>query len=111
MDSKFYNLLGLCRRAGKISWGHDAALDSIIKNKANYCLMTSDASARLKNEFIKACSYNGRNLPLDEIDRTMEEMKKIIGVKAAVITVNDAGFAERLKQYNEHTAEVDINGN
>ena len=55
-DSKFYNLLGLARRAGKIGWGHDAACDAIKYGKAHLCILTSDASERLKNEF---------RLPLD----------------------------------------------
>ena len=29
MDSKFFNLLGLARRAGKLAWGHDTALFAI----------------------------------------------------------------------------------
>ncbi len=98
-DSKFYNLLGLARRAGKIGWGHDAALGAIKYGKAHLCILTSDASERLKNEFSRACTYDGRNVELQEIEKTMDEMKNIIGVKAGVLTVNDEGFAKSLKQY------------
>ncbi len=98
-DSKFYNMLGLARRAGKIGWGHDAAIDAIKHSKAHLCVLTSDASERLKNEFRRECTFIGRNVPITEIEKTMEDMKKIIGVKAAVLTVNDEGFAKNLKQY------------
>lgn len=104
MDSKFYNLLGLARRAGKIGWGHDAALTAIKFGKAHICFMTSDASDRLKNEFSRACTYEGKDIKLLVLDKTMEDMKTIIGVKAAVLTVNDEGFAKSLKQY------ISING-
>ena len=98
-DSKFYNLLGLARRAGKIGWGHDAAFDAIKYGKAHFCILTSDASDRLKSEFQRSCSFEGRSVPLREIEKTMDEMKDIIGVRAAVLTVNDEGFAKSLKKY------------
>ena len=99
MDSKFYNLLGLARRSGKIGWGHDAALDAVKYGKAHLCILTSDASERLKNEFIRACKWDGRDVPVQEVEKTMDEMKSIIGVRAGVLTVNDEGFAKSLRQY------------
>lgn len=99
IDIKFYNMLGLARRAGKIGWGHDAAMDAIKKRKAHLCVMTCDASERLKNEFQRACIYDERDVKITVLDKTMEDMRKIIGVKAAVLTVNDEGFANNLKQY------------
>ena len=74
-DSKFYNLLGLARRAGKIGWGHDAACDAIKYGKAHLCILTSDASERLKNEFRRECSFEGREVTLCETEKTMDEMK------------------------------------
>lgn len=98
-ESNFYNLLGLARRAGKIGWGHDAALIAIKQRKAYLCVLTSDASERLKSEFIRACSFEGRQIPVQEVEKTMDEMKGIIGVKAGVLTVNDEGFAKSLNKY------------
>lgn len=98
-DSKFYNLLGLARRAGKIGWGHDAAADAIKYGKAHLCILTCDASERLKNEFRRDCSFDGRNITLYETEKTMDEMKFIIGVRAGVLTVNDEGFAKSLEKY------------
>ena len=98
-DSKFYNLLGLARRAGKIGWGHDAALGAVKYGKAYLCILTSDASERLKDEFIRACNSDGRDVPVQEVKKTMDEMKGIIGVRAGVLTVNDEGFAKSLRQY------------
>ncbi len=99
MDSKFFNLLGLARRAGKIGWGHDAAFDAIKYGKAHLCILTSDASQRLKNEFVRECGFEGREILLLETEKTMDEMKSIIGVRSAVLTVNDEGFAKSLKKY------------
>lgn len=100
MDSKFFNLLGLARRAGKIAWGHDTALFAIKSKKAHICILASDVSDRLKNEFRRECTYDDRNVKLIELDKTMEDMKSIIGVKTGVLTVNDEGFAKSLNKYN-----------
>lgn len=99
MESNFYNILGLARRAGKIGWGHDAALGAVKYGNAYLCILTSDASERLKNEFIRACSSEGRNVPVQEVEKTMDEMKGVIGVRAGVLTVNDEGFAKSLNKY------------
>lgn len=98
-ESNFYNILGLARRAGKIGWGHDAALGAVKYGNAYLCILTSDASERLKSEFIRACSSDGRNVPVQEVEKTMDEMKGVIGVRAGVLTVNDEGFAKSLNKY------------
>lgn len=99
MDSKFFNLLGIARRAGKIAWGHDTALFAVKSRKAYLCVVTSDVSERLKREFERECTYDGRNIKIIELDKTMEDMKSVIGVKTGVFTINDEGFANSLKKY------------
>lgn len=100
MDSKFFNLLGLARRAGKLAWGHDTALFAIKDGKAYLCVMACDVSERLKKEFMRECTYNGRNIKIIELDKTMDEMKFIIGVRTGVMTINDEGFANSLKKFD-----------
>lgn len=99
MDSKFFNLLGLARRAGKLSWGHDTALFAIKTKKAHLCILASDVSERLKKEIFRECTYDGRNIEIIELDKTMEDMKSIIGVKTGVLTIDDEGFKKSLKKY------------
>ncbi len=96
MNPKFFNLLGLCRKAGKFSGGHDAAFESIAKGKAKACFLTADASQRLKNEFRATVVYDGRTVPLYELPCTMQEVQIGIGAKSAVFTVEDDGFAKKL---------------
>ena len=98
MNDKFLNMLGLCRRAGKFAGGHDAAFESISKNKAKACFLTADASERLKKEFRETVTYNGRDIPLYETSYTMYEIQSATKLKSAVFTVNDAGFASKLAE-------------
>lgn len=96
MNSQTLNMLGLARRAGKFAGGHDAAFESITRGKAKLCFLTTDASERLKKEFRETVVYDGRQIPLRELDCTMSEIQRATGQKCAVFTVTDAGFAAKL---------------
>ncbi len=96
-DLKALNLLGLARRAGKISLGHDASEAQIKAGGAYACIVSGDASERLKNEMESLCSANKTKLIRTEY--TMNELGMCLGSKmTAVLTVNDRGFAERFNE-------------
>ena len=97
MKDKALSLLGLARRAGRLSCGHDAAVEAIVKAQAKLCLCAADASERLERELRHACTYETKDIPFMRIDLPMAELSKAIGCKAAVVTVNDGGFAGRLQ--------------
>jgi len=102
VNDKFLNLLGIARRSGKLSLGHDAAIGSIVKNKAKLCIISKEGSDRLKNEMNHACSFEDKNIPVLITKYETLELSKAIGSKAAVITVDDEGFAKALKEkYSE----------
>ncbi len=94
MNDKFLSLLGMARRSGKLSTGHDAVISSVVKNKAKLVILSSEGSDRLKREITHACSYGGKNIPVLFTEYTTGELSKAIGIKAAVISVDDEGFAK-----------------
>ncbi len=99
-NDKLGGLLGLARRAGKVSLGHDAAITSLKNGEAWLCLLAGDASARLQEETARAAEHfsNGR-VPLLKTDYTMDGFGQCMGAKkTAVLTVNDRGFAERITE-------------
>ena len=96
MNEKFLNMLGLARRAGKLSPGHDAAFSSIQKGKAKACFLCSDASDRLKEEFDRTIKYEGRAIPLFEVEIVKEDLYAATGIRAAVFTIDDEGFAKKI---------------
>lgn len=101
-NNKILPLLGLARRAGRVSLGHDAAVSSIVKNKAKLCVLSSDASERLKNEFLHATSYENKSIPLIVLYEDMLSLGNAVGSKCRVLTVDDEGFANKiLSLYNE----------
>ncbi|MCH5191768.1 MAG: ribosomal L7Ae/L30e/S12e/Gadd45 family protein [Oscillospiraceae bacterium] len=99
MAEKLKGLLGLCRRAGKLSVGHDAAVASIKSGKAFLAVTCADSSQRLKKEIADECTYKGRNIKYADTDLTMQELFTAIGARAGVIAVEESGFADRLYEY------------
>lgn len=89
-------ILGLCRKAGKISPGHDAAVTSIKGRKAKLVITCCDASQRLKKEIKDECEFDNRNIPYIDASFSMAELALCLGTRAGVIAVDDPGFAKKL---------------
>ena len=106
MNEKILSFLGLARRAGRLAPGHDAAIESIVKNKAQLCVLCLDASDRLERGRRHACSYGGKNIPVIKSGFSAGELSKAIGTKAAVVSVNDEGFSKKLlSMFEQVTAD------
>ena len=93
-NKKYLSLLGLARRAGKLSLGHDAAYDSLRKRKAKLIIFSSDISKNVIRDFEKTPSC----VIAVRVDETMDEIGSALGHKAGVLSVNDDGFANRITE-------------
>ncbi|MCL2446447.1 MAG: ribosomal L7Ae/L30e/S12e/Gadd45 family protein [Oscillospiraceae bacterium] len=93
-NGQLLSYLGLCRAASLCSFGHDAAKSSLRSGKARLCLLCEDASPRLAEEFIYLAEQ--ARVPLHRLSLTAQDIKAATQYKAAVITVNDKGFAEKI---------------
>lgn len=108
--NKLLSLLGMCRRAGRLQWGHDACLASIRSGKARICLLSSDASDRLRREFHHAATCDGGTLDVMDTPYTMQQFMDATGCYAGVLTTEDDGFAARLASlYRDDSREGNAN--
>ena len=105
-NPRFLSLLGMCRRAGKLSCGHDGAIGSVRSKSAKLCLLSSDSSERLRKEIEREANFEGRNIPVVVLLSTMEDIRKATGLKSAVLSVNDEGFAKTMLGLLNTTGEV-----
>ncbi len=94
MNDKFLSLLGMARKCGKLSLGHDAVISSVVKNRAKLVVLSSEGSERLQKEIAHACQYENKNIPVLITSYLTADISKAIGSKAAVISVDDEGFAK-----------------
>ena len=92
MNSNALSLLGLCRRANKLSMGHDMCKGAVTTGKAQVCLISSDSSQRVYDEFLNLCDK--KKIPVFKITPTIDEIHHLIGYKAGIITIDDSGFAK-----------------
>ena len=90
--------LGLCRKAGKLLCGHDVVKESIVSSSAKLVFLSSDAAERLEREMQHACTYNGKSIPVYRTPICMDEFGISLGKKAAVFSVTDDGFANKILQ-------------
>ena len=101
-NKKYLSLLGLARRAGRLSMGHDTALEALRKGKAKLVIFSSDISQRLINEFERESS----EIPAVKISETIDEIHFAVGYRAGVLTVDDENFAVRIKELIEQEENV-----
>ena len=94
MENKIYGLLGLARRAGKVSFGTESSIETIEKKKAKLVILAEDSSDRTKKNF-KELSEK-LNIPF-RIAGTIEDLSKSIGqVNKAVLVIKDENFAKEI---------------
>lgn len=91
---KLLSLMGLCRRAGKLSVGHDAVFDAVRKGRARAVILTSDASPRHGKE-LEAASFAGR---IVKAGFTMDQAGLAVGKRSCVFSVDDEGFATAIEK-------------
>jgi len=98
-NDRVSGLLGICRKAGKLSLGHDESKISVKNGSASLCILSSDSSQRLKEEFFALCK--DAKIEAITVPYSTEQFAFIVGSKAAVVTVNDEGFRKKLMTYRE----------
>jgi len=89
------SLLGLCRKAGLVSFGHDAAKKAVRGRKARLCLLCENASDRLKEEFRRLAAEE--KIPLLEPALSSDDLKQATQYSAAVCTIDNPGFAKKIQ--------------
>ena len=90
-ETKLFNCLGLCQRAGKCQSGAFAAERALKAGKAKLVLLEETASENTKDRFSALCE--GRKVPL----RLVPEVGRAIGREAhGVMAVTDIGFVNMI---------------
>ena len=92
-QNKLLSLLGIARRAGRLSLGNDPALEAVRNGQT--CVVANDLSKRtLKGVYFAAEEAHIDVLTMNE---TMDEIGAALGKRTGVIAVNDAGFANKMR--------------
>lgn len=96
MLAKAFSLLGMARRAGKVSWHEDANLSAIREGKVRLLILALDAGAATAKRYTDKCAYY--NVPLTR-PATREELGKALGTSPrTAVAVLDDGFALKISE-------------
>ncbi|MFQ3543291.1 YlxQ family RNA-binding protein [Halobacillus rhizosphaerae] len=93
--NKHLSLLGLAVRAGKCTFGEEAIVRDIQKEKAKIVLIAEDTGKQTKKKLTDKCSYY--DIPCYTVE-DRDILSHAIGKEGRVaIAVLDEGFAKKLK--------------
>ncbi|MGN0148925.1 MAG: L7Ae/L30e/S12e/Gadd45 family ribosomal protein [Clostridia bacterium] len=94
MNNNFLGMLGMAKRAGKVSTGEFICTKLIKKHESKLIIIAEDASANTKKSVINSCRYY--NVEYAEAG-TMADLGKYTGSsERAVVSVNDNNFAKAI---------------
>lgn len=93
MTDRLLSLLGLCRRAGKLTLGNDPVVDSINLKKAKLILVASDCSENTAKVVLKTAHSN--NVRTHIVPYTKDDISVAVGKYTAVLSICDSGFAQK----------------
>ncbi len=94
--NKFLLMLGLCKRAGKLSLGTPIVIETIQKKSAKAVFYSSDASANTEKKIKDKCAFYG--VECIKVEYTSYELSEALGKSGSVCTVSimDDGFLKQL---------------
>jgi len=96
VTDRVLSLLGLARRAGKMTLGFDAVCSSVGKNESKLILAAADVSEgtmrKLRNHL------SGSEINIRELSCGMEAINAAIGKPVRLVSINDSGFAGRINE-------------
>ena len=102
-ETKLFNSIGLCRRAGKCQSGEFAAERAVKAGKAKLILLEQTASENTRARFMSLCA--GRKIPL----AIVPEVGRAIGREGHVVmAVTDIQFANMI--LDAWASETEVGG-
>jgi Ribosomal protein HS6-type (S12/L30/L7a) len=94
MNNKLLSLLGLMRRAGKLSLGFDAAAESVRAGESCLVLTTADISPKT----LKELNYKiNKQTEVIAMSCDQNDLQHAVGKAVKIISINDKGFAQKAK--------------
>lgn len=99
MNDRLLSFLGLCRRAKKLVIGAEVTVQSVEQGRSLLVLYASDASKNSLKPVLKAAEEHG--VPAKRVERSKDELSAALGRLCAVLSVEDKGFADKLRTMTE----------
>lgn len=99
MNDRLLSFLGICRRAGKLVIGAEPAAESMRSGKSQLVLYAKDFSQNSLKQVLRAAEETG--VSALKTDCGKDELSCALGKLCGVMSVEDAGFACKLREMIE----------
>lgn len=92
-DNKILSALGLCKKSGNLSLGFDSCMEAVKQKKSKLILITRDLSENTKQKLYAQVEASLIYLT----DFSMSDVSLILKKSCGIISVNNDGFAAKIK--------------
>jgi len=109
MNNKFFQFLGLTKKAGKLIEGYNQCEDALSHGRGTLIILSEESSTNTKDKFKRFSSRN--NIPLIE-GVSSETLGKCLGrAEINVLCVSDKKMSDKLLSlWNENDEEIKFRG-
>lgn len=105
--NKLHGLLGMAKRAGRLSVGFDAAVAAVKNGEATLIVTAADCSVKTEKECRFHASHHQAEVAVLPLDRAAFAAAIGFLKPVAVAAVCDEGFAKAIRSYCTVTKEED----
>ena len=95
MNDPLLNMIGLCKRAGRLLLGFDIVKRAVLRNEVCLVLTASDLSERTVQAVKRLCSQG--QPPVRPIKATLAQLEWMVGKRAGVLAITDQGLAQKIQ--------------
>ncbi len=99
MNDALISFLGLAKKAGKLSYGHDRTLELINSKKCELIVFASDYSSKQAEDIKLACKQN--NIKMFKLKHSMKDLVSITSNLSGVLALKDKNFCKKTKRLIE----------
>lgn len=96
MQNKLLSLLGIAKKAGRLTVGNDAVIETIRAGRSSLVLLANDLAPRTVRGIEAAALEYGIEVLTIPADRN--ELGMALGKSAGVVSVNDRGFSQKAQE-------------
>ncbi len=98
-EQRLLGFLGLCKKAGKLTFGFDLTVEAMQKGTADSVLLSGDCSERTARNIKRIAGETGTEILI--LPLTMDEIGYAVAKRAGVLAVCDSGFSKKIKELLE----------
>ncbi|WBW94833.1 ribosomal L7Ae/L30e/S12e/Gadd45 family protein [Oceanirhabdus sp. W0125-5] len=102
--NKFYNLIGMAKKAGKVSVGYNKCEEAILGNRASLVITSEELSQNSLKKFKNSCEkYNVKMIS----NASGEELSRMLGNDRIikVVSIDNKGFSRKLWELWEENSK------